>query len=67
MMINKAIGYESIDVDESSYSLEVSETEALYNYAMENIVTGPNYYCYLTPKERIEDTNVNVLKKAIRK
>lgn len=67
MKINKAIDYESFDVDETSYSLEVSEIEELYNYAMENIVTGPNYYCYLTPKERIEDTNVNVLKKAITK
>ena len=50
-----------------SYSLEVSEIEELYNYAMENIATGPNYYCYLTPEERIEDRNANVLKKAITK
>ena len=65
MMINKAIGYESIDVDESSYSLEVSETEALYNYAMENIVTGPNYYCYLNEDEKEEDMDVNILKKML--
>lgn len=67
MKINKAIDYESFDVDEVSYSLEVSEIEELYNYAMENIATGPNYYCYLTPEERIEDRNANVLKKAITK
>lgn len=67
MKINKAIDYESFDVDETSYSLEVSEIEELYNYAMENIVTGPNYYCYLSGLEREEDRNVNVLKKAITK
>ena len=67
IMINKAIDYESFDVDESSYSLGISEIEELYNYAMENIATGPNYYCYLTPEERIEDRNANVLKKAITK
>lgn len=67
MLINKAIDYESFDVDETSYSLKVSEIEELYNYAMENIATGPNYYCYLTPEERIEDRNANVLKKAITK
>lgn len=67
MMINKAIDYEKFDTDESSYSMKVSEIEELYNYAMENIATGPNYYCYLTSEERIEDRNANVLKKAIRK
>lgn len=67
MKINKAIDYESFDVDESSYSLGISEIEELYNYAMENIAIGPNYYCYLTPEERIEDRNANVLKKAITK
>lgn len=67
MKINKAIDYESFDVDETSYSLEVSEIEELYNYAMENIATGPNYYCYLSGLEREEDRNVNVLKKAITK
>ena len=39
----------------------------LADFAMENIATGPNYYCYLTPEERIEDRNANVLKKAITK
>ena len=67
MMINKAIDYEKFDTDESSYSMKVSEIEELYNYAMENIATGPNYYCYLTSEERAEDRNTNVLKKAIRK
>lgn len=67
MMINKAIDYEKFDTDESSYSMKVSEIEELYNYAMENIATGPNYYCYLTSEERVEDRNANVLKKAIRK
>ena len=47
--------------------MKVSEIEELYNYAMENIATGPNYYCYLTSEERAEDRNTNVLKKAIRK
>lgn len=65
--INKAVDCESFDVDETSYSLEVSEIEQLYNYAMENIATGPNYYCYLDDLEREEDRNANVLKKAIRK
>ena len=67
MMINKAIDYEKFDTDESSYSMKVSEIEELYNYAMENIATGPNYYCYLASEERVEDRNANVLKKAIRK
>ncbi len=67
MMINKAIDCEKFDTDESRYSMRVSEIEELYNYAMENIATGPNYYCYLTSEERIEDRNANVLKKAIRK
>ena len=67
MMINKAIDYEKFDTVESSYSMKVSEIEELYNYAMENIATGPNYYCYLTSEERVEDRNANVLKKAIRK
>lgn len=67
MKINKAIDYESFDVDETSYSLEVSEIEELYNYAMENIATAPNYYCYLSGLEREEDRIVNVLKKAITK
>lgn len=66
-MINKAIDCEKFDTDESSYSMKVSEIEELYNYAMENITTGPNYYCYLTSEERAEDRNTNVLKKAIRK
>ena len=67
MMINKAIDCEKFDIDESSYSIKVSEIEELYNCAMENIVTGPNYYCYLSGLEREEDRNVNVLKKAITK
>ena len=66
-MINKAIDCGKFDTDESRYSMRVSEIEELYNYAMENITTGPNYYCYLTSEERIEDRNANVLKKAIRK
>ena len=63
MRINKAISYEEFDIDESSYSMRVSEIEELYNYAMKNIATGPSYYCYLTPEERIEGKNANVLKK----
>ena len=66
IMINKAVDYESFDVDGINYSLKVSEIEELYNYVMGNIATGPNYYCYLSGLEREEDRNVNVLKKAIK-
>lgn len=66
IMINKAIYYESFDVDGVNYSLKVSEIEELYNYVMGNIATGPNYYCYLSEEERIEDRNANVLRKAIK-
>lgn len=42
---------------------EMEEINALYSYGLENIINGPNYYCYLDSEERKSIIEEKVLKK----
>ena len=63
--INKALYYGTFRIDEQKRDIDynISQVSKFYNGVVDNIVMGPNYYCYLDKSERTKLDQQNALRK----